>query len=102
MSLDQSDIEIRCENAGDYDYIFTIHSYAFKKDGERKLVSALRELSVFDPNLSLVAVIKGQLVGHILFTPVEIVSNAETVTAIALGPIGWTPRFSPLSMRQSP
>ncbi len=86
-------INIRCETAADYEAIFSINSRAFKSDGEARLVSALREQGAFDPNLSLVAEKEGHLVGHILFTPVEIGGEAETVKALGLGPIAVLPEY---------
>ena len=86
-------INIRCETAADYEAIFSINSRAFKSDGEARLVDTLRAQGVFDPRLSLVAERKGHLVGHILFTPVEIVNEAEKKNALALGPMAVLPDY---------
>ena len=86
-------INIRGETAADYEAIFSINSRAFKSDGEARLVDTLREQGFFDPRLSLVAESDGHLVGHILFTPVEIVNEAETKKALGLGPMAVLPDF---------
>ena len=86
-------INIRCETAADVEAIFSINSRAFKSEGEARLVSALREQGAFDPKLSLVAEKEGHLVGHILFTPVEIGGESKTVKAIGLGPIAVLPDY---------
>ncbi len=86
-------IKIRSEKAADYEAIFSINSCAFKSDGEARLVSALREQGAYDPNLSLVAEKEGHLVGHILFSPVEIVGETETLKALGLGPMAVLPEY---------
>ena len=89
----ESIIHIRCENTEDYESIFLINRLAFKSEGEARLVDALREQGAFDPNLSLVAEKERRLVGHALFTPVEIVGKSETVKALGLGPIAVLPEY---------
>lgn len=86
-----STIIIRSETAADYEAIFTINNSAFKTDDEARLVSTLRKQGAFDPKLSLVAECDGSLVGHILFTPVEIVGEADAVKALGLGPMAVMP-----------
>jgi putative acetyltransferase len=63
---------------------------AFPSDAEARLVDTLRGST--DPQVSLVAVdAQGTIVGHILFTPVEIRSRASGCRAMALGPMAVRP-----------
>lgn len=70
-------MEIRQENYCDYKAVYKLIKEAFAKvqqsDGnEQELVVALRNSKSFVPQLSLVAVENGMIVGHILFTKVYI------------------------------
>ena len=79
-------MEIRQETPGDYKAVYQLVRDAFasaeQSDGhEQDLVEALRNSESFVPELSLVAVEDGRIVGHILFTRVRV--GAETVLALA-------------------
>jgi putative acetyltransferase len=84
-------ITVRTEAAGDQPSVRQINERAFGHSGEADLVAMLRE-SV-RPYISLVAVSDGQLVGHILFSPVSVVSEGTTYSALALGPMSVLPDF---------
>jgi putative acetyltransferase len=63
---------------------------AFPTNVEAKLVEALRGAT--DPQISLVAEDdRGDVVGHVLFTPVAIRSSPVSSRAIGLGPMGVRP-----------
>lgn len=47
----------------------------------------LRKSSAFIPELSLVAIVGGEIVGHILFTRIEIINANERHTSLALAPV---------------
>ena len=65
---------------------------AFPSDAEARLDEALRGLT--DPQISLVAEHRAnRVIGHILFTPVEIRSPSSTSKAIGLGPVAVLPDF---------
>lgn len=84
---------IRPETKGDIDAIRKLNKKAFKGNSESKLIDALRESDVFVPALSLVAEKGGKVMGHILFTPIEI-KDANTATpALALAPMAVLPEF---------
>ena len=83
---------IRQETVGDHDAVYELVKEAFasaeRSDGnEQDLVSALRESPAFIPQLSLVAVADGRIVGHILFTKITIGGT----TAVALAPLAVRP-----------
>jgi putative acetyltransferase len=53
------------------------------------LVDKLRQRGAF--TLSLVAEMAGQVVAHALFTPVDVVEDEGSWTAVALGPVAVAP-----------
>jgi len=64
------EMEIRSERPEDVASIHRVNELAFGTPAEADLVDALRKDA--DPFLSLVAVVDGEIVGHILFTPVSV------------------------------
>jgi putative acetyltransferase len=68
-------MKIRSENAEDYAAIAQVHQLAFGQGGEAKLVDAIRASDRFLPQLSLVAEVDGQIVGHILFSYIDLVAE---------------------------
>lgn len=84
-------IVIRPEQPEDIQAIWRVNEAAFRRENmvEADLVDALRESGAVA--LSLVAEVEGELVGHILFTPITIEGEDETYTAVALGPLGVLP-----------
>jgi len=93
MTSAQNDLLIRPETPADHGEIRKVNKKAFKGKAESKLVDALRESEAFIPGLSLVAVQAGQVVGHILFSPVAIVEGENSVPALALAPMSVLPEF---------
>ena len=82
---------IRNETSADITGIHAVNAAAFESDAETNLVDSLRQQSV-DPFLSLVAELDGRIVGHILFTPVQVV-GVSSWDAIALAPMSVLPEF---------
>lgn len=85
---------IRAEQQADYDSVYQVVKNAFKtaeqSDGnEQDLVNALRKSSAFIPELSLVSEINGKIVGHIMFTKLQIGEH----TALALAPLSVLPKY---------
>lgn len=64
---------------------------AFCQTSEAQLVDAIRNSSNFIPELSIVAVEDGKVLGHILFSPIVIEAQGKTVPALALAPLAVTP-----------
>jgi predicted N-acetyltransferase YhbS len=93
MSL-KTKILIRPERVTDYADIASLHARAFdNRIGESLIVALHRLRRVFDPELSLVAEIDGQLVGHALFSPHQIRLLDSTVPAVNLAPIAVEPAY---------
>ena len=80
---------IRTEQPGDLDAIRRINELAFGQAAEADLVDALRGAG--NVATSLVAVREGLVVGHILFGPVSIESDASSTPAVGLGPMAVLP-----------
>lgn len=85
---------IRQEKVEDYDIVYDLVKKAFESaehsDGnEQDLVAALRKSTAFIPELSLVAEVDGKIVGHILFTKIQI----GDFTEIAIAPLSVLPEF---------
>ena len=87
-------MEIRQERADDYNTVFHVVAKAFShaehSDGnEQELVKALRDTPSFIPELSLVALEDGKIVGHILFSKIAIGEYTE----LALAPLSVLPAY---------
>ena len=82
---------IRTETPTDVDAITCVHDRAFGQPNEGCLIKALRERDDFDPRLSIVAEDSGAIIGHILFTPIQIESEDESYDALALAPMAVIP-----------
>jgi len=78
---------IRSELPEDIPPIFEVNLQAFGQDGEARLVNALRNDGDYLRELSLVAVCGDRVIGHILFPPITIVSDADETAALALAPL---------------
>jgi putative acetyltransferase len=84
-----SNVEIRQERPEDRAAVRGVNALAFEQSAEADLVEALHEAKAV--TLSLVAVRGGQIVGHILFSPVRIQSPSGDFGAIGLGPMAVLP-----------
>ena len=78
-------MNIREEVASDIDKIWEVNSEAFETEAEANLVNALRNSGC--TYLSLVAEIDNKVVGHILFTPVELSGNENKLKLMGLAPM---------------
>lgn len=83
------ELHIRSETPADYDRVRQINKAAFETCGEAKLVDALR-VSVTS-YISLVAERDGNVLGHILFTPVIVSSDENLWAAMGLAPMAVAP-----------
>jgi putative acetyltransferase len=81
-------MHIRRERPSDYDAVFKIHEAAFESLTEPKLVEALRRATA--DLVSLVAEDEGEIIGHILFSPVTLTSAAGP-RVVALAPMAVIP-----------
>jgi putative acetyltransferase len=80
-------VTIRPEQPLDYPAIFEVNKLAFDNENEPRLVETLRHAPGFLPELSLVAVLENQIVGHILFSPVVIGTSSGDRSILALAPV---------------
>lgn len=78
-------MNIREEQPSDIDKIWKVNTGAFETEAEASLVNALRSSGC--PYLSLVAEIENEVVGHILFTPVELFEDGNTLKIMGLAPM---------------
>lgn len=86
-------VKIRSEVPSDYSSISKVNDLAFKRPNEGLLVSILRKLEAFEPELSLVALTQNQVVGHALFFPTYIRATNTNYPILSLGPISVLPQF---------
>ena len=80
---------IRLETAEDHFAIRRVNELAFGRSNEADLVDALREAAL--PHISLVALIDGQVTGHIFFSPVSIETDEDSIAAMGLAPMSVLP-----------
>jgi len=86
-------IEIRAEQPQDYAAIRELIVMVFYEtygsgEAEARLVEDLRAMDGYDPALSLVALEDGVVIGHVMFSPVTILSPDGPVPAVCLAPLG--------------
>jgi putative acetyltransferase len=84
-------ISVREEQPGDAPVIRKVHEQAFGQSQESDIIDKLRRNC--SNLLSLVAVAEDQVVGHILFSPVEIKSEQTIVRGMGLAPMAVLPEF---------
>jgi len=79
---------IRAEEVSDHDAVYAVNASAFESPAEAVLVDTLREHA--QPIVSLVAELNGQVVGHIMFSPVLLSGNPD-LRMMGLGPMAVAP-----------
>jgi len=78
-------MNIREEQLSDIEKVYEINSDAFGRDNEPNLVNALRaRLSSY---ISLVADDNANVIGHIMFTPVELSGSEDKLKIMGLAPL---------------
>jgi len=82
-------LSIRHETASDHEAVFRVEAAAFGRENEARLVDALRDVG--HVLLSLVAEEDGEVVGHIMFSPMTIESEAGVWGAVCLAPVAVAP-----------
>ena len=89
---------IRQEKPSDYKTVFNLIEAAFKNEPysdnkEQLLVEKLRGSDEFIPELSLVAELNGEIIGHILLTKIKIISENRSFESLALAPVSVKPKY---------
>jgi putative acetyltransferase len=87
-------INVRPETAEDIRAIDVVHISAFGGEAEARLISALRESTAYNRELSLVAELGGRIVGHALLTRVPMRKDGTEKNVLALGPMSVVPSQS--------
>lgn len=85
-------INIRCETLPDYKVIAEVNTLAFGQQNEAKLVEEIRRSDRYISELSLVAEVENVVVGHILFSYIDLVGE-ETLQVLGLAPLAVHPQF---------
>jgi len=82
-------IVIRPETEQDRQAVWSVNRAAFETDAEADLVDALRDGGYVE--VSLVAEVDGEIVGHILFSPLPVIMEVGTVDSLSLAPMAVLP-----------
>lgn len=80
-------LKIRKEAENNYKKIRKVNDSAFERENEGRLIERLRQRENFIPELSLVAELDDEIVGHILFYPITILSDTSKFLSLSLGPM---------------
>lgn len=88
---------IRQETTKDHDEVFKLIELAFREaeftdHQEHYLVERLRKSTAYVPELSMVAEIDEKIVGHILFTRLQIKEDWQSFDSLALAPVSVHPK----------
>jgi len=84
---------ITAETEKDYPEVYQVNALAFGQENESKLIEELRPTAHYIPELSLVAKLEGQLVGHILFSLIDIIDTNVRHSSLTLAPLAVHPDF---------
>lgn len=92
------EILIRQEVSSDFARVYEVVKEAFlnaahTNHDEQNLVIRLRNSAAFIPELSLVAMVDGRVVGHIMFTKIAIRADKKTHAALVLAPVAVLPEM---------
>lgn len=83
--------KVRTEQDSDRDAVGAVHRAAFPTDAEARLVDLLRERG--QARVSLVAEHDGQVVGHVLFSPVSVDAAGGRCWGLGLAPVAVLPAW---------
>ena len=78
-------MNVRKEKDSDKDNIWKVNAEAFETEAEANLVNALRDSGI--SFISLLAEEDEEIVGHILFTPVELIGDDPGLKLMGLAPM---------------
>ena len=87
------DVTIRAEQPEDHQAISDVVSAAFGSPEVARLVEAIRESPNFLPDLSLVAVTRAEIVGHVMISFATLQRGDSTLPVAMLSPLAVAPAF---------
>ncbi len=88
------ELDIRAEQPADYPTVFKVHELAFDRPDEGHLIDKIRASDKYIPELSVVAVSDGQILGHVIFSKICIDATAgPTKEVLALAPLAVRPEY---------
>lgn len=87
---------VRPATPADAAAIFAVHEAAFGGDAEARLVGMIEADG--DALVSLVAGIEGGIVGHILFSRMDVVADGASLSAAGLAPVGVLPHYQGIGL----
>ena len=85
--------DLRAERPEDLAGIRAVLSASFATPAERTLVDALRGTEAWEPDLSIVAVDAGEVVGYALLSRLILATAYRDLPALALGPVAVLPEM---------
>lgn len=91
-------IQIRPEHKNDISAISMLNDMAFGQEAEGNLIVKLRKNKNFIKDLSLVACMGNEIIGHILFSKIVIKNDTEEFESLALAPMAVIPEFQGLGI----
>ncbi|MDE5420914.1 N-acetyltransferase [Ancylomarina sp. DW003] len=91
-------IQIRPEHKNDLPAISMINDLAFGQETEGDLIVKLRKNRNFIKELSLVACMGNEIIGHILFSKITIKNETEEFESLALAPMSVIPELQGLGI----
>uniref|UniRef100_UPI0013B053A4 GNAT family N-acetyltransferase n=2 Tax=Staphylococcus TaxID=1279 RepID=UPI0013B053A4 len=97
---------IRKEKKEDYKFTEEVVKEAFANEeysdhSEHRLVASLRNSDEFIPDLSLVALHRDKIIGHILLSKIFIVKDEKFIESLALAPVSVLPNYQNKGVGQS-
>jgi putative acetyltransferase len=85
-------MDIRSESLPDYAAIAEVNILAFGQQNEAKLIEEIRGSQGYIPELSLIAEVDNIIVGHILFSYIDLIGE-ESLQVLSLAPLAVLPKF---------
>ena len=94
--MPETSLTVRPEATHDQQSVWNVNRSAFKSDDEAILVNALRDGGFFE--VSLVAEQNAEIIGHILFSRLSIITGEGSVEAVSLAPMAVLPSHQRLGI----